>query len=463
MPSITQSALEQTIKQKQQELRTSGVAPLVVRIAAIDKDCEVITIDASLLRLNHDSHRIKAQLEDNPLWDTLKHDPTSDVAQEHIADLVESANPNFDELQASVMDRGQEEHGVVTHDGRLINGNTRAVVLRKLGGTKSNMSVAVLPASTSDKELLLIENRFQTQREIKGEYRPTNFLLTINDLHKKARMSYEDIADKMNLNVKAKDRYKRIEDYLTTLDLVRHMQKMPTENLPLRWFDDNGVSLEALLGTLGNYLRKQSDDPQKAEEYLKSQLIAWASGVKEVHKVRKVDEDFLEDWGLPAMEGDQEYQSAKFVVDIVKCAPAVTSSKPGDKLRRAGPGGAAINTNGLLDLLTRRSKTEEHVDNGIKASIDRAGIKEFVRDALLGGIKDKSGTQTAANRLDQPAQTIKEATQKLQQAVEQLQRIIGDPQFTNERKNNISQAVRLLNKRLKEAETAMAGYGISLK
>jgi hypothetical protein len=450
------------IKQKLQELRASGVAPTVLRIAAIDKDCEVITIDASLLRLNHDSHRIKAQLEDNPLWESLKHDPTSEEAQDHIADLVESTNPNFGELQASVISRGQEEHGVITHDGRLINGNTRAVVLRKLGGTKSNMSVAVLPASTNDKELLLIENRFQTQREIKGEYGATNFLLTINDLHKKAKMSYEDVADKMNLNVKVKDRYKRIEDYLATLDLVRHMQKISNERLPLRWFDDNGVSLEALLGTLGNYQRKQADDSKAAEEYLKSQVIAWASGVKEVHKVRKIDEDFLEDWGLPVMEGDQDYQNARFVMDILKTAPA-TSSKPGDKLRPASAGAATLNSQALLDLLTRQSKSEEIVDNGIKVTIERAGIKEFVRDALLVGIKDKSGTQTAATRLDQPAQTIKEATQKLQLAVDQLQRIYGDPQFTNERKNKISQAIRLLHKRLKEAEHSMTEYGITLK
>ncbi len=450
------------ITQKLQELRAGGVAPTVFRIAAIDKDCEVITIDASLLRLNHDSHRIKAQLEDNTLWDALKHDPTSEAAQEHIADLVEAANQNFDELQSSVISRGQEEHGVITHDGRLINGNTRAVVLRKLGGTKSNMTVAVLPPSTSDKELLLIENRFQTQREIKGKYRPTNFLLTIDDLHKKANMSYEDVADKMNLEIKPRDRHKRIEDFLAALDLVRHMQKIPPENLPLRWFDDNGVSLEALLGTLGNYQRKQADAPETAEEYLVSQLTAWACGVKEVHKVRKVDENFIGDWGLSNMEGDQEYQNAQFVINILKTPPA-TSSKPGDKLRTTKSSNSTINTRGLLDLLTRQIKTIDHVDNGIKVTIDRAGVKEFVRDALLGGIKDKSGTQTAANRLDQPAQSIKEATEKLQQALDQVQRIHSDPQFNKERKNNIAQAVRLLHKRLKEAEKPMAKCGITLK
>ena len=94
-------------------------------------NCSVISIDAHELLLNHRSHRVRSQLQDDPQWEELKHDPQGEAAQEIIAGHIREGQEYFEPLQQSLRRDGQKNPGIVTHDGVIINGNTRAVVIRE--------------------------------------------------------------------------------------------------------------------------------------------------------------------------------------------------------------------------------------------------------------------------------------------------------------------------------------------
>ena len=79
--------------------------------------CPVITIGVDEVVLNPNSHRIKAQLQDEPEWATLKNDPYSEPSQLLIRRLVrEARKPDaFKDLQKSLLDEGPPDEIEASH------------------------------------------------------------------------------------------------------------------------------------------------------------------------------------------------------------------------------------------------------------------------------------------------------------------------------------------------------------
>jgi hypothetical protein len=90
--------------------------------------CPVIKIGVDEILLNHRSHRVRAQLEDDPEWKDLQKDPHSEAAQRLIERHVREARTleEFAALKESLQREGQTHPGVMTHKGILVNANTRA-------------------------------------------------------------------------------------------------------------------------------------------------------------------------------------------------------------------------------------------------------------------------------------------------------------------------------------------------
>ena len=93
--------------------------------------CPVIKIPVEEVLLNHRSHRVRAQLQDDPQWHSLSNDPHSESAQRVIEQHVRNARTaaEFGALKDSLLREGQTAPGVMTHDGVLVNANTRAVAM----------------------------------------------------------------------------------------------------------------------------------------------------------------------------------------------------------------------------------------------------------------------------------------------------------------------------------------------
>ena len=119
-----------------------------------------------------------------------------------VTDLVRSEHRHAGDLKDSLKD-GQDQPGVITREGVLINANTRCVLLRELaaeGGLQSQgIRVAVLPADVLEPELLDLEAVLQKQKEHKDEYNLVSELMMLRTLHTEAQMTERQIARRQRL------------------------------------------------------------------------------------------------------------------------------------------------------------------------------------------------------------------------------------------------------------------------
>jgi hypothetical protein len=148
----------------------------------------VISIPVELPYYNPHTRRIQAQKNvDEVRGRALDQDPFSDEAQGYLEELLQwdpanpgQVDPAFDKLMADLDEHGQNEPGLMTKSGVLINGNTRRAALKSLG--KTNMLVGILPEDTSRADIDTLELSLQLRPTYKRDYSFVNELLAIDEV-----------------------------------------------------------------------------------------------------------------------------------------------------------------------------------------------------------------------------------------------------------------------------------------
>lgn len=246
----------------------------------------VVSLDPSILLLNHDNFRIHSQLEDSVKRDKVFKDPTDLEAQKIIADLL-SSTKEFRGLKEQLKEYGQQEPGLISADGLLVNGNTRAVALRQLNAP--GMLVGVLPASANAKDLLLIQSDLQMQRWIHQDYSFTNELLFLEELKETLKLSNANIVKRLGWK-SGKASEKKLEKKFRLLGLIREVKKASTKPVPYSFFDDKQQILEDLDT---DYEKAKELDFKKAEQLKRVKLIAMVRGLTK-DQVRIIDIDWVD-------------------------------------------------------------------------------------------------------------------------------------------------------------------------
>jgi hypothetical protein len=409
------------------------------------------------LLLNHRSHRVRAQLEDEPEWDSLQSEPHSEAAQTVIARLIyaDGERARLDLLKESLLREGQQTNGLVTSEGVLINGNTRAVVLREMSDpAKRYIRVAVLPQTASPNQLSLLELRLQMQKELRGPYSFTNELLFIEELHQKMGMPPEQIAQELRID--AKKGKAEITARLQMLDLLRRMRAIPKDSLKLTFF--NAIKLEQMREILRVYNARLKEDPAVAELYLASCLVAIDSGVTAVHQLRRVDETFMDDFIFPRLEENAELfgaftdASAGGIDEPRKARPVGVDRLLGGK-DKSSPIGAGVNR--LLNIVTQKEKAYEFTSENKKFKIDKEKVKEAVKEAMFDGISTKRIIENTEDKLGAPAATVRKAANELEKVDALLTAVIKSPDYDNSRRNVLRQEFRTLRKRYRAVESLL--------
>ena len=439
----------------------------VVRISGLGDpmNCSVITIGAHEILLNHRSHRVRSQLEDDPQWGALKNDPQSEGAQDVIAFYIrEDRGPDkFSALQESILRDSQQNPGLITHDGVIINGNTRAVAIRELvDPSKQYIRVAVLPETVKPSELNLLELRLQMQKELKGEYSFTNELLFVEELKEVLKLKPEQIAKELRLHLdNPKKGTAEVELRLRMLDLIRIMQKMPTPPLPLRFFD--AFAYEQMKQTLREYDGRMQEDPSEAERYLESVLLSGVLGITSVHLLRRIDGAFMADYMSPHLEEDEIV--GKFADNLIapeqqettKATPAGASKlfKGAKPKEPTGP-----NLRGLINLVTQKAKDIPLVAEGKKITLSKESVKEALKSAVIVGINEKKVADKVEDKLSAPVDLLKKAARELVSCCDAIPKAMKDPEFDLKRQKLIEMAFKKLKKRYREVEAALTKAGI---
>lgn len=180
----------------------------------------VYQIDLDYLIYNQWNGRIASLVKSHYKETGIEIDANDSEGAKLIEEFLWKSSENANKAtEKSIADHGQNEYGIVTKDGVIIDGNRRSMILRRVA-KKRNESPAyflgvVLDENLSDnpKEIMSLETRYQMGEDAKVDYNPIEKYLKCKDM-KQIGFSEEEIAKDMGETESA------IKEYLSIMELM---------------------------------------------------------------------------------------------------------------------------------------------------------------------------------------------------------------------------------------------------
>jgi hypothetical protein len=391
----------------------------------------VIKIPLTAVVLNPRSHRIRSQLESATKKDVVARDPFGEDAQNVIAEILRNTE-RFDDLKANLKDVGQTDPGAVSHNGLLVNANTRCVALKDLG--ERYIRVAVLPQDASQEEIDRLELRLQMKRDFRRPYTFTNELLFIEDLVKQYHDNAGQIATAMNWASEAqgaslKKATEQVQQRLRMLALIREVQYMSGQRVPLTDFDNTQQAIQEIDE---DYEELKKRDEGAARRLRDTRVVGVLSDVG-YRELREIDESFVENYLLPSMEEQDLFRG---ITDrLLQLQPSENGEQlPG--LDVLGP--AEVQPVGqrtaapLLTLLTETAGKERVIasdGNGPLLDQPRTAFIAELKAAIINAAQDARDDRQEGDRLDRPRTLVRRASRIVRNASQVYQRVKTMPAF----------------------------------
>ncbi|MBB4893844.1 hypothetical protein FHS39_002878 [Streptomyces olivoverticillatus] len=380
------------IKKRLEEVKNSGGTRETVTIDWNGQPLHVEVIDLPLngLYYNPGTHRIRAQRSHDAARErALVKDPWSAESQDYLRFLLqaEPADPNrrdtaFDKLKESLEQFGQNDPGLVTRHGVLVNGNTRAAAMREIG--QQSMRVGVLPDSFTWVDINAVELSLQLRKDHRRDYSYINRLLAMEEQASLGRTP-EVIAKDFRIRVGT---YHQERWILSTIrDLIDRSKSGGGVSLRLVDFEDDQEKLKELQRL---YEKLEKVEPDQAEVLKEWRLAAILLNFAKTD-IRHIDEAFLEKnylgdalpKGLDLEVGAVE-QEAVSIPGLGVAVPAASSAVSAaralnDQILRAK---AAVRGSASSLLDADKSQAQNVFDEARDAfdkAIDRAGRDARVR------------------------------------------------------------------------------------
>ncbi|WP_159499372.1 hypothetical protein [Microbacterium sp. 18062] len=423
----------------------------------------VIELPLTVPILNARSFRIAPLLEDHAKRDRVEQDPESDEAQGVVAELVRRAHRHKEGLKESLHVDGQDQPGVITRSGKLINGNSRCVLLRELvhDGTipsSTVIRVAVLPSDTSNREELDLESTLQQQKDFKDEYNLVSRLMMLQRLSDSG-MSDQAIAAQQ----RTKGGAKRVKELREILVLMGRARLLPTEHLPLSAFVKEEDQQENWLALRSKVLEIEGlSTRDAADSYLREWLVAYFTGHDSVHQLRNATEGWTRRDMLPHLseagaDGERLHELVTAKDEASATDPAAAAAEPEglDLLAvnaEDAPAASVIApTQRLLDLATQSSQDsarEFTFQDGTKRTGQE--LQKILHKTASEGLSDAAQRKKDANRLTRPQSEADGAARSLRGLIEALEDVIDDSEFVP-KTDDLRTTLDLIQSRLDEA------------
>lgn len=400
-----------------------------------------IELDASVL--NPRSHRIRAQLESDSSAAVIEAEPFGEEAQDAIARILRETTENFDALKTNIKEEGQQQPGVITRSGMLVNANTRAVALRDLG--KTYIRAAVLPDDATPQEIDELELKLQMQKEFRQEYTFTNELLFVNELIQEHNRSEEEVAKALRWapSSAAKDvklGKERVQRAVRMLAMVREIQQISGNTIPLPDFDAQSVALEELDK---EYQDLNTKDPDAAQQLKTNRILGMLTGLG-YRELRDVGPGFVEEHLLEVMEDDDLLgDHVDVLTGTAGAAPAAVGDRQaelegldvleGDQEAPAegGSGAGPRTVTPLVEIIAQSRDKEEltiPTADGGKA-IPRPQAIDAVRDVMKIAASEAKSRSKEGDRLHAPISRLADAENKLKRALEAYEEVSDEAGF----------------------------------
>lgn len=397
----------------------------------------IIDVPLTHVLLNPRSHRIKSQIKSRgeTAWVTVQ-DPYSAHAQELIADIIRGTR-GFDRVRATMARDGQEDPGVITHQGILINGNTRAVALRDNGA--GYIKAQVLPEDATEPEITKLELDFQMKEDIKQPYTFTNRLIFIKDLLDNG-MQPRDIGLAMDRSLspsspgdckKAGETIKLEARLLAMIDFIVESSHgvMTYED-----FDDerqNLIDIDSAYEAL-----KKRGDSALAERVKQAKITGMLAGL-DYRRVRLIDAGYLDGYVVEALKQES------LIGGVAEVLVSDDSASAGDE-----PGGLDVldgfdtrisdESVTLLPIFTRLAATpkdgliEIPDPDGSKNSMTKEAFQAAVRNAMTVAADAKERDSTGTSALELPKRQISSAALACDKAIRAIKDVKDSPAFDPE-------------------------------
>lgn len=222
---------------------------------------------------NPGTHRIRAQRSHDPVGDlSLENAAWSDESQEYLHYLLtvlpvdpSKRDPKFDELMESLREHKQNEPGLITREGVIVNGNTRRAALKELG--VPSIRVGVLPASCTWADIHAVELSLQLRPDHRREYSYINHLLALDE-QMGINRPLSDIAKDFHTTTPACERDVWILSQLRDL-----IQRSAHGSLSLRLMDFENAK-EKLFELYRAYSKEHAKNKEKADLLKEARLAA---------------------------------------------------------------------------------------------------------------------------------------------------------------------------------------------
>lgn len=400
----------------------------------------VIELPVGIPVLNTDSFRIAPLLEDHPSRESILADPESAESQQIVSGMVRRAHRHADDLKNSLRAEGQDTAGLITRSGKLINANTRCVLLRELfdeGVTSaSTIRVAVLPPDTTNGEELGLESVLQQQQEHKDEYNLVSKLMMINKLHSEGGMSDRAIATSLRETKGAK----RIKELREVLALMHRARALTAPAQPITSFVSEKSQQQNWLELLRDVNEiEKSVGRSEADEHIRGWLLAYYNGESSVHILRSARDQWVMRDVLPELKDGDEIGKA-----IAADSSLWAQSEPDQSGQlpvgvdllaedsEVKPSTRSV-TERLLDLTVTSldRKDEKVLVNG--RELEPQEVAAVVKAAVRVGLDSSSRRTAGQNRMARPKTLVEQAAKNLRSALQVLADVDGDVEFASYR------------------------------
>jgi len=398
----------------------------------------VVKLPLEATVLNPGSHRISSEIEAlGDKAEPITRDPYGAEAQKMIASILRSTQ-GFEGIKTA-LDRDKQLHpGVATCKGVLVNANTRRVALEDLGN--EYIDVVVLPSDASEKEITDLELDLQMQMDVKQEYSFTARLVFISRLVLDRGMSAEEVGLKLNpslpTNAKGKrDAKKMVEQELRLHRLIRDIVDASDGAIGITKFDGDR---QVLIEIDQDYEKARKSDPVTAQRVRDAQLACLIAGVRYT-KMRKVDDELVTGYLTDAMKDQKTLRP--FVEDLL--AAPETMDAGGDD-----PGGLGIlddmaeevelsgpDTGRLFNVLVTAPEDSDislRNTDGEDVEIPRQTVLASINQAFMIAIDAKDRDNKDSDRLDAPAQKLRDVARLLDDAATGYAEVNADPDFDDD-------------------------------
>ena len=404
---------------------------------------EVIDVPLDVPFLNAESFRIAPALADHPDRQIVFDDPESPEAQAIVSNLVRASHRHASQLKESLLVDGQDTPGVITRGGKLINANSRCVLLRDLvseGRLKPTViRVAVLPANTTNSEELGLESVLQQQQEYKDKYTFVSKLMMIEKLHRDAEMTDKQIAASL------REKPTVIAELREVLVLMNRARHLTTEPRPLSAFVRQTDQQQNWLELLRQVREIEKNyNREAANDHIRGWLLAFFTGVDSVHKLRDVRDDWVKRDLIPLLESGNEVAAeiaeaataeGEEVIDIDSDDRAsevedlgldlLGGPEPDERTYRPDP---AVQR--LLDLAVEASGDPAgDVSLGDNTNASGEEVLGVLRRGVEEGIKAVRRRSVGASKLVRPQTQVDTAITALNAAYEAAEEVAAEAAF----------------------------------